>query len=83
MTDKKPTLLSWKPSDMVQRMAAQYVRPTYAAGPDTIDIGLGDPDFATPSYISEAHREAVLAGYTHYADGAGDKDLRAAIAQRL
>lgn len=80
---KKHRALSWKPSDLVQRMAAQYVRPSYAVGPDTIDIGLGDPDFATPAYISEAHRRAVLAGYTHYADGAGDPDLRAAIAQRL
>lgn len=84
MTEQaKPRPLSWKPSELVQRMAAQYVRPSYTPGPDTIDIGIGDPDFATPSYIADAHREAVLAGYTHYADGAGDRQLREALAERL
>src|SRR3954462_8490106 len=68
------------PSLAVQRVAAQSERPATRPGPGTIRLASGDPDFETPEYIRRALIEAVEQGYTHYADGQGDPDLRAALA---
>jgi arginine:pyruvate transaminase len=47
-----------------------------------IILSVGDPDFATPEFITEAAVTALRAGDTHYTDIAGRPDLRGAIAQR-
>ncbi len=52
------------------------------AGEDVIILSIGDPDFATPDFITEAAVTALRAGDTHYTDIAGRPDLRQAIAQR-
>jgi len=49
---------------------------------DVIILSVGDPDFATPEFITEAAVTALRAGDTHYTDIAGRPDLRGAIAQR-
>ncbi|MEO1090726.1 MAG: aminotransferase class I/II-fold pyridoxal phosphate-dependent enzyme [Pseudomonadota bacterium] len=49
-------------------------------GIDVIDLGVGDPDFATPPPIVEALERSLRAGRTHYAPAEGERPLREAIA---
>ncbi len=51
-----------------------------AAGRDIINLGVGEPDFDTPSWIADAGVEAIRAGRTRYTPAAGIPELRAAIA---
>ncbi|MFV2089152.1 MAG: pyridoxal phosphate-dependent aminotransferase [Pseudomonadales bacterium] len=51
------------------------------AGEDIILLSVGDPDFPTPSYITEHTVDAINRGRTHYAPAAGEFNLREAIAE--
>jgi arginine:pyruvate transaminase len=51
-------------------------------GQDVIVLSVGDPDFATPEFITDAAVQALRAGDTHYCEIAGRPALREAIAQR-
>jgi aspartate aminotransferase len=53
-----------------------------AAGHDVIDLGPGEPDFATPLFIAEAGKQAIDAGLTKYTHPSGTRPLREAIAAR-
>ncbi|MFV3368558.1 aminotransferase class I/II-fold pyridoxal phosphate-dependent enzyme [Pseudomonas sp. NY15435] len=50
------------------------------AGRDVIVLSVGDPDFATPDFITDAAISALRDGDTHYSDVAGKPALRQAIA---
>ncbi|MBD9676829.1 aminotransferase class I/II-fold pyridoxal phosphate-dependent enzyme [Pseudomonas sp. PDM18] len=50
------------------------------AGRDVIVLSVGDPDFATPDFITDAAVSALRDGDTHYSDVAGKPALREAIA---
>src|SRR6185437_3191884 len=50
---------------------------------DVVDLGGGEPDFATPEWICRAAADAMLAGDTHYVASAGTPQLRQAIARKL
>src|SRR5438132_4396506 len=52
-------------------------------GRDVIHLEIGEPDFATPSFISDAAAEALRAGHTHYVQTAGIPELREAAAEYL
>ena len=54
-----------------------------AEGVNVVDLGAGEPDFATPKLVCEAANRAIAAGKTKYAPTEGLLDLRAAIARRL
>jgi aspartate aminotransferase len=54
-----------------------------AEGVNVVDLGAGEPDFATPKAVCEAANRAIAAGKTKYAPTEGTLDLRAAIARRL
>lgn len=51
-------------------------------GEDVIILSIGDPDFATPDFITEAAVGALKAGDTHYTEIPGRPALREAIAER-
>lgn len=51
-------------------------------GEDVIILSVGDPDFPTPHFITEAAVQALRSGDTHYTDVAGRPSLRQAIATR-
>lgn len=51
------------------------------AGEDIILLSVGDPDFPTPSYITEHTVDAINRGRTHYSPAAGEFNLREAIAE--
>jgi aspartate aminotransferase len=53
-----------------------------AEGRDVIDLGVGEPDFATPAPIIEAAKRALDAGATRYTATEGILPLREAIAAR-
>ncbi len=53
-----------------------------AQGVDLVDLGPGEPDFATPKNVAEAGRRAIEQGFTKYTHSNGMKPLRDAIAAR-
>jgi aspartate/methionine/tyrosine aminotransferase len=53
------------------------------AGRDVIHLEIGEPDFDTPSHITEAAVAALRAGETHYCPAPGIAELRAAVADEL
>jgi aspartate aminotransferase len=53
------------------------------SGLDVIDLGVGEPDFATPQNICQAACDSIKNGETHYAPTTGIAELREAIAEKL
>ena len=51
-------------------------------GIDVVDLGPGEPDFATPRHVAEAGKAAIDAGRTKYTVNAGLPELRSAICAR-
>ena len=51
-----------------------------AQGRDIINLGIGQPDFATPDHIVEAGRKALADGHHGYTPAAGVPGLREAVA---
>ncbi|HPF61280.1 MAG: pyridoxal phosphate-dependent aminotransferase [Gemmatimonadetes bacterium] len=54
-----------------------------AAGEDVIDLGVGEPDFDTPTAVAESGIAAIRAGHTRYAPNIGIAPLREAMAGAL
>lgn len=50
------------------------------SGRSIIHLEIGEPDFSTPGYITEAGIEALKLGETHYTDSRGIIGLRSAVA---
>src|SRR5512137_189915 len=53
------------------------------AGPGAINLGLGQPDFDTPSHIKDAAIKAIQQGFTGYTANFGFLDLQLAISQKF
>jgi aminotransferase len=81
-------------SDFAKRVLAERVNAVPPSGirrffdiaaemDDVISLGVGEPDFDTPSHIVEAAITALRAGRTHYTSNYGTSELRAAIASML
>lgn len=51
--------------------------------PDAIHLEIGQPNFPTPQYISEAAYQAALHGFTGYTPNAGLPSLRKAIVEKV
>jgi len=51
-------------------------------GIDVVDLGAGEPDFATPEHIKAAARHAIDTNFTKYTPSAGIMELRDAICAR-
>ncbi|NLL94147.1 MAG: aminotransferase class I/II-fold pyridoxal phosphate-dependent enzyme [Thermoplasmatales archaeon] len=52
------------------------------AGPDSVNLGLGEPDLEPPAAAIEGMRKAVLDGHNKYGPTAGIMPLREAVAKR-
>ncbi len=63
--------------------ASQAAKALAATGVDVIDLGLGEPDFPTPTHVIEAAHKAALAGETLYTPAAGTVALRRAVADKF
>ena len=81
-------------SDFAKRVLAERVNAVPPSGirrffdiaaemDDVISLGVGEPDFDTPSHIVEAAITALRAGRTHYTSNYGTSELRVAIATML
>ncbi|MGJ5818544.1 pyridoxal phosphate-dependent aminotransferase [Paludibaculum fermentans] len=51
-----------------------------AQGRHIVHLEIGEPDFATPSHIVDAAKQALDEGWTHYGPTQGQPELRTAIA---
>jgi len=56
-------------------------RALEAQGKSVIHLEIGEPDFDTPSHITDAAIEALKGGATHYGPSAGLPELRQAVAE--
>lgn len=65
------------------RKIFDYVNVLKSQGKDVISLGIGEPDFDTPSHINEAMFEATKKGATHYTPNKGIIELRQAICDKL
>ncbi|MEA3323557.1 MAG: pyridoxal phosphate-dependent aminotransferase [Euryarchaeota archaeon] len=54
-----------------------------AAGTDSINLGLGEPDFPTPDHICDAAVDSIRIGHTKYTPGAGIPELRNALSEKF
>src|SRR5699024_7882768 len=52
-------------------------------GYDVIGLGVGEPDFNTPTYILDAAKEAMDKGLTKYTAASGVPELKDAIINKL
>jgi len=74
-------LASVKPS--ASMAASQAARELAATGVDVIDLGLGEPDFATPAHITEAAFAASRGQRILYTAAGGTAALRQAISDKF
>jgi len=54
-----------------------------SAGPGSINLGLGQPDFDTPAHIKDAAIQAIRDGKTGYTNNTGIIELREAICKKF
>ncbi len=53
------------------------------AGPNAINLGLGQPDFDTPEHIKRAAIDAINKGFTGYTANLGIPELRGALCEKF
>ncbi len=73
-----------EPSKRVKSINLSEIRKMFEmAGENSINLGLGEPDFQTPEHIIEAASTAMTDGFTHYTSNMGILELREAISHKL
>jgi aspartate aminotransferase len=71
-------------SQKVQNIDISGIRKMFeGAGPNAINLGLGQPDFDTPVHIKNAAIEAINKGVTGYTMNLGFPELRQAICRKF
>ncbi len=76
--------MSIKFAERVKDIEISGIRRLFeAAGPDSINLGLGQPDFDTPQHIKEAAIKAIQDGKTGYTGNNGIPELRQAISRKF
>jgi len=71
-------------AERVRHIELSGIRKIFeAAGPGSINLGLGQPDFDTPQHIKDAAIKAIDEGKTGYTPGTGLPELRAAICKKF
>lgn len=73
-----------KISGRVKDIEVSGIRKLFeSAGPGSINLGLGQPDFDTPAHIKEAAIMAIREGKTGYTNNTGIIELRKAICEKF
>ena len=68
----------------VQDIEVSGIRKLFeSAGPGSINLGLGQPDFDTPDHIRDAAVQAIRDGKTGYTNNTGIIELRTAICEKF
>ena len=70
-------------ADMPRSGIRRVMDAAWASGRPFIGMHVGEPNFAPPSHVIEAARDAYARGETHYVPNAGIPQLRSAIAMKL
>lgn len=71
-------------SENVAKIDTSGIRKIFeAAGSDAINLGLGQPDFDTPTHIKAAAIKAINEGFTGYTIGSGIPELREALSLKF
>ncbi len=73
-------------SDRVKILGVSPIREIFeiaAKMEDVVRLEVGEPDFDTPEYISNACKAALDDGFTHYTSFGGIPELRKALADKL
>jgi aspartate aminotransferase len=83
-TPAAPSILSFRPSDAVQRVleTSLRVQQPQSSG-DLVSLAMGEPDFDTPQQVRDAAAKALQDGYTHYSPLLGEPVLRDALAGKI
>ena len=81
MIDFSANVASLQPSATIA--VSTRIKQLIADGADVLDLCVGEPDFPTPAFISEAGIRAIREGRTRYTPVPGIPALRAAIAKDL
>lgn len=79
---KQSTKMDSIPFSAIRKVFGE-VEKLRAQGKDIISLGIGEPDFDTPTHISDAMVEATRNGATHYTANKGIVELREAIVEKL
>lgn len=75
--------MSWRAARRLDGVERTMIRRIFdSAPPGSINLGLGQPDLATPARIALAGIDGIAAGKTGYTSTAGDPAVRAAVAAR-
>ncbi|WP_292487478.1 pyridoxal phosphate-dependent aminotransferase [Methanohalobium sp.] len=81
---KSPDNKNTKFAQRVQNIDISGIRKIFeAAGEQSINLGLGQPDFDTPNHIKQAAIDAINEGFTSYTVGAGIPELRNALSLKF
>ena len=73
-----------EPSKRVRSINLSEIRKMFEkVDKNSINLGLGEPDFNTPEHIIEAASIAMQEGFTHYTSNMGILELREAISKKL
>ena len=76
--------MALKFSERVTGIEISGIRKIFeAAGPDSINLGIGQPDFDTPRHIKDAAIKAIQDGRTGYTSNNGIPELRAAVSKKF
>jgi len=68
----------------IQEIDLSGIRKCFeGAGPNAINLGIGQPDFDTPDHIKEAAVDAIKQGITGYTPNCGVTDIRSAISLKF
>ncbi|MFZ3383639.1 MAG: pyridoxal phosphate-dependent aminotransferase [Candidatus Methanoperedens sp.] len=71
-------------SERVKSIDISGIRKMFeGAGPNSINLGLGQPDFDTPLHIKDAAIEAIKKGLTGYTMNLGFPELRSALSRKF
>ncbi|MBE0521453.1 MAG: pyridoxal phosphate-dependent aminotransferase [Candidatus Methanoperedenaceae archaeon] len=71
-------------SERVKTIDISGIRKMFeGAGPDAINMGLGQPDFDTPEHIKKAAIDAINEGFTGYTMNLGIPELRGALCRKF
>lgn len=70
-------------SESATLAVAQKSRELKAQGIDVIGLGVGEPDFPTPTFIKEAAKKAIDDNYSYYSPVPGYPELLNAIVNKL
>jgi aspartate aminotransferase len=83
-TPAAPSILSFSPSDAVQRVlqTSLRVQQPQSSG-DLVSLAMGEPDFDTPQQVRDAAAKALQDGHTHYSPLLGEPVLRDELAVRI